>query len=333
MDLPQGGAHARAFDLEAADGPAALHPVGGLRVILRGRIQHSQRGGVLPRPTRLDELGHVALDRQPADAQQVDLDQPEGFHCCQVELGDGDALAAGTHHRYQVGQRTRCHHHSAGVDRQMPRQLEQRLGFVENALELRGSICSPQLCKGRRRHSPFLPELFHARPKPIGQPARHFLGSGGAQPVGLGYVSQGRARPEAVDRPHHGDALLPVDLEYMPDHPVTPPRTQVRVDVRRGGAGRVEEALEVQVQPQRVRAGDAQAVRHQRGGGRPPRGVRHTGTTGEFEQLLHDQEDGLIAHARDHLQLVVEPFSCSRMDGAIQPPGPCLGFAAQVFGG
>ena len=52
----------------------------------------------------------------------------------------------------------------------------------------------------------------------------------------------------------------------MLDDTVPPARTQIGVDVGRGLAGRVEEAFEVQVQAQRVRAGDPQAVRHQGGG-------------------------------------------------------------------
>ena len=90
--------------------------------------------------------------------------------------------------------------------------------------------------------------------------------TGGCQTMGLGDLAQRRAWPEAVDRPDHGHALRPVCIEDVLDDGVTAPRAQVGVDVRWGSAGRVEEALEVQIQTQGIGAGDAQAVRHQRGG-------------------------------------------------------------------
>ena len=113
VDLAQGGAHARAFDLEAADRPAAFDPVGGLPGRPAG-VDSSTASGLAYSPGWLvmDELGHIAQHGQAADAQQVDLDQPQRLDRLQVELGDGDALAARAHHRHQVGQRAGRHHHA-----------------------------------------------------------------------------------------------------------------------------------------------------------------------------------------------------------------------------
>ncbi len=42
VDLLERGAHAGAFDLEAADGAPVLDQLGGERVVLRDAIQHLQ---------------------------------------------------------------------------------------------------------------------------------------------------------------------------------------------------------------------------------------------------------------------------------------------------
>ncbi len=139
VDLAQGGAHARAFDLEAADRAAALHPVGGGRVIDRESNSSTASGSGYPSGSLwLDELRHIAQHGQAADAQQVDLDQPQRLDRLQVELGDDHTLAAGAHHRHQVGQRAGRDDHAAGMDREMARQLQQGFGIVEDALVRRG---------------------------------------------------------------------------------------------------------------------------------------------------------------------------------------------------
>ncbi len=96
-----------------------------------------------------------------------------------------------------------------------------------------------------------------ARAKPaLGQLLGQLVGRAGREPVRLGHVPQGRAVAEAVDGRHHRHPVGAKGLEDMLDDLVAPARAQVGVDIRRGGAGRVEEALEIQVQAQRVGAGD-----------------------------------------------------------------------------
>ena len=84
----------------------------------------------------------------------------------------------------------------------------------------------------------------------------------------LGNIPQGRARPVAIDRANHRHPLRAVGVKDVPDDPIPAARAQVGVDIGRGAAGRVEKTLKEQVKPQRVWAGDPQAVRHQRGGRR-----------------------------------------------------------------
>ena len=206
MDLAQGGPHTRAFDLEAADRPAVFHPLGGLRVISRGRIQHYQRGRIFFRLTRLNKLRHIAQHGQAADAEQVDLDQPERLDRIEIELRDRDALAARAHHRHQVSQGAGRHHHTTWVDGQMARQFEQRFGFVEDVPVGGGGIRLAQFSKGRGRFRTFF-AFFHAGPKPIWKLVRHLPHPGCCQTMRLGHIAQGRARPEPVDRPDHRHAL------------------------------------------------------------------------------------------------------------------------------
>ena len=126
------------------------------------------------------------------------------------------------------------------------------------------------------------------------------------QTMRLGYIRQRRAGSVAVDRPHHRDALRSVRIEDMLNDRVSAARTQVGIDVGRRGAGWIEEAFEVQVQPQRVGTGDAQTVRHERGSRRAARRKGHAGFPGKVQDVFDDQEDRLEAHAGDGIQFVIQ---------------------------
>ena len=92
---------------------------------------------------------------------------------------------------------------------------------------------------------------------------------------------------------------------------------QIGIDVGRGGAGGVEEAFEVQVEPQRVGTGDAEAVRHERGRRRAARRKGHARFPGEVQDVLDDQEDRLEARAGDGIQFVIQTLLNGGRDLAV----------------
>ena len=148
-----------------------------------------------------------------------------------------------------------------------------------------------------------------------------------------GSIGEGRTWPKAVDGAHHGHALFAIYIKDMFDDLVPPPRTQIGVDIGGCGARRVEETLEIQVERQRIGAGDAQAMRHQGRGRRATRGIGHTLLAGKIEQLLHDQEDRFKAPLSDDGKLMFEAPADWRGNFTIEVPGALFGFLAQVLGG
>ncbi len=245
----------------------------------------------------------------------------------QVELGDQDAFGGQLGGR-QVGHLRGGDDHAAGVDREMAGQADQRLGLAEDELVERGGIALGQLGKGGVVRLEAVGRTVPALRQAFGQLAD----LGGRQAMGLGDLAQRRAAAEAVDRADHGHpvgAEAPVDEV---DHLVAAAGAQVGVDIGRGAAGRVQEALEIQVQAHRVGGGDAQAVGGQRRGGRAARGDRDAALAGKADDLLHHQEEGLVAELLDHRQLVLQAGLDGGV-GAVQAQGASLGFVAQGLDG
>jgi hypothetical protein len=84
--------HAAGFELEHGGGPARLQQLEGGRVVHRQLFQFDGLFAGLP-PLAVDRLHGPVDDRQRAQAEEVELDQADGFHVVLVELGD-DAAAA-----------------------------------------------------------------------------------------------------------------------------------------------------------------------------------------------------------------------------------------------
>jgi hypothetical protein len=101
--------HAAAFELEHGD---------RLRLLQRGincGIVQRQAGNVERHlagdgTSRVDRLDRPVDDRQRAQAEEVELDQADGFDVILVELGDDAIVAAFAVERGEIGQRFRRDH-------------------------------------------------------------------------------------------------------------------------------------------------------------------------------------------------------------------------------
>ncbi len=115
---------ARRFDLEAAQG------LGRADQLVRGPVArwHLRRVVQVELPPRAtadlrDRVGHRGLHPH---AQHVQFEQPELLHVVFVELGHGEALAAGGHHRRTGEQGVVGEQHPARVHGDPARQRVQR---------------------------------------------------------------------------------------------------------------------------------------------------------------------------------------------------------------
>ena len=219
LDLAQRGAHAGAFDLEAADGAALAHGFTGQGIVFGDGSQEIQTrlaclGQAAPQSAAL-VIGYITQYTQTADAEQIHLDQPQALDRLQVELGDEHTLGSQQGGR-QIGQASRGNDHAAGMDRQVVGLSDQGSRLAKNFLVLGRWVFLGQTgvrivvrCVGIRRAVPALREAFcQGADLP------------GGQPIGFGHLAQRRAAAETVDGADHGDALAPETLVDEVDDPI-----------------------------------------------------------------------------------------------------------------
>ena len=150
-------------------------------------------------------------------------------------------------------------------------------------------------------------------------------------PVGLGerHVQHARHVPDHRLRLHRAegddlrDVLAAVLARHVLDDLAAPPLAEVDVDVGQRHALGVQEALEDEVELDRVDVGDAQAVRDEAAGGRPaPRPDRDALLPRVPDEVPDDQEVARVLHPLDHLDLVREPRRRSPRACASARPAP-----------
>ena len=131
--------------------------------------------------------------------------------------------------------------------------------------------------------------------------------------VGIRHVER------APDVPHHGlrlhrpegddlrDVLAAVLARDVVDHFAASPLAEVHVDIGQRHALGVQEALEDEIELERIDVGDAHAPRHERAGCRSSsRSNRNTFLTRVADEVPDDEEVPRVPHLVDHLDLVLE---------------------------
>ena len=244
---------------------------------------------------------------QGLQAQHVDLEHPDLLEAHHVVLRDDRVgFLRGEAHRDVVGERPRSDHHACGVHRGVAGQALDPGAEVEDladALVLagEGSELRRALRRLRERH-------VHALPPRRDQLAEtvHFPRLHPQRPRHIAERGPGFQRAEGDDL---ADRVPPVALADVLDHLAPPLEAEVEVDVRHRDALRVEEPLEQQVERERVDVGDAERMGHERSGRRAaPRPHGNPPVLRRLDDVVHDQEVAGVPRARDHPQLVVEPF-------------------------
>ena len=264
LRLAQQLAHARALELEDAVRRAvAEHPV-GLRIVQRDRVD-VEVDALGP----LDLLQRVVDQRQRAEAQEVHLQQADPLDLLHVPLGR-EFVALPLVERRVVGDRPRRDDDAGGVHRGVARHPLEAPADVEDLLHLR--VLGRHVLEDR-----VLVERLVQRHVERG---RDLLGD--AVDVGVRHVQR------AADVAHDGlrlhraegddlrDVLAAVLAGDVVDDFAAAALAEVDVDVGHRHALGIQEALEDEVEVDRIDVGDAHATRR-RAIRRPSRGPGPTG--------------------------------------------------------
>ena len=174
-----------------------------------------------------------------------------------------------------------------------------------DVLELGGELPGVEAARGRGG----LPQ-----PGRLGE-VRHALGLAaglvGRHAEGPERLVEGRAAAEVLQLADEGRAGLAraVALEDVAQDLVAAPRVEIDVDVRRVGPAAVEEALEVEVELDRVDVGQAEEPAQEGRGPRAAQVVEDAAAAGELDDVVDDQEVGAEARLLDGGELAAGPLA------------------------
>ena len=305
--------HAGGFELEHGDRLRLLQQ------LVRRRVVQRQRGDVQRRlagfrAARVDRFHRPVDDGQRAQAEEVELHQTDRLDIVLVVLGDHAAAAGFAVQRGEIGERGRRDHHAAGVLAgvarevfQAQRQVDQRVGVL---------VLRVGVAEFAHDTIGLLLRLLR-QPQRIGQgqverPRRDHLGqlvdlavTHAEHAAGIAQHRLGRHRAVGDDL---ADLVATVLARDVVDHLVAAVHAEVDVEVGHRHAFGVEEALEQQVELQRVEIGDFQRPGDQRAGaGTAARAHRNAVLLAPVDEVRDDQKVAGKAHLDDDVQLALEP--------------------------
>ena len=283
----------------------------------------------------LDQPCSLAHDRQGAEAEEVDLEQPDRLQDREFVLrnGAGHRGFAAAHDRGVVGQLAVRHDHGSRMDAGVAGDPFQLHGCVEQFFD--------PLFLGVK-----IDQLLAVKFVPLGQAVldRHRLARdpwdqfgqivhlGQIHPLGAANIPHGRLGFHPVEGRNLGDLGFAIFLDRITDHLLTLVVGVIQVEVRHGDAAGVEKALKDQVVLERVDAGDACAVGDQRASPRPPHIPPDVAAARKIAQIRHDQIIDIKAHGVDGAQLTLFAFLHLRLcrTRAVKPLHAFLGQLAQI---
>ncbi len=310
--------HRAALELEDPDRVAPRQHREDLLVVERQVVEI----GPLTGP-RLDEVARALEDREVAEPEEVDLEQPERLDAVHLVLGDDrrvvdPTLAVGLALDGQVlDERLFGDHDGRGVDAVLAPQALEATRHLDGSLDRDVLVAHPsQLGRGGVAVL-MLGELLEARGQrgvATHDERRHRLGDPVPQGVVVAEdprgVAHGRARLDGRERHDLGDVVGAVALRGVLDDLRAVPLVEVEIDVGHLFSARVQESLEHQVVADRVEVDDAQAVRDTAARRGPSSGAdTDLGLTSKSDEVPHDEEVRGEPHLRDHRELVVEPLA------------------------
>ena len=281
LEPGQGGHLGPALDLEHPDRVGrAQHLVDGRLLGQLGQVDLDPVGGT-------DQVDGVVQGREHPQAEQVELDQPDGGAVVLVPLQDAAVLHGRPLDRADLDHRPVADHHAAGVDPEVAREaldLSCQLHDLLGDLVLDGGLDRP--------------------------PGVHLLGPGvelaGRVPEGPAHVAHGRAGLVGDHVGDLGGPVAAVALVDVLDDLLAAAGLDVQVDVGRPVALRGQEPLEQQAEGDGVGLGDPDGVADGRVGRRAPALAVDVGAAAELHDVPDDQEVAGEAELLDHGQLVVD---------------------------
>ena len=321
-------AHALAFQLEHADRVAAREHLVGLAVaelhLLAGAHGKAARG---------EQLLGLGDDGQRLEAEEVELHEADRFGVLVVELAGGQVRLLVVIERHQLGQRAVADDDAGGVGGGVAVEAFQLLRHLEQA---RDALVAPdqvaQLWIGVHRL---------AQRDLLARLVRHHLADAIDEIVAhlqhAADVAQAGPRRQRAEGDDLGDAVLAVFALDVADDLTAPLLAEVDVEVRHRDAFRVQEALEHQIEAQRIERGDVERPGDDGGRARTAHADRNPLSPRPLHEVGNDQEVALEPHADDDVQLVVETLEIllARFEQRIglQPLGQALMREAAQFVG
>ena len=293
----QGGHLGPALDLEHPNGVgSADHVVDGLVLVQACQVDlGSLVGG--------HQVQSVVQGTEHAQAQQVELDQPNRGTVLLVPLQDAAVSHAPPLHRAHLGHRPVADDHATGVDAEVPGGVAQLVG--QGSHVGRDPGWNRSTAGGR-------PAVGH---RPVGrQPTLQALGEGvlltRVVPQCPGRVAHRRAGPVGDDVGHLGGVPTAVAAIHVLDDLLPATALDVEVDVGRPVPLRGEEPLEQQAQAHSVGVGDAQRVADRRVGRRSPSLAEDPLPPAELHDVPHHEEVPGESECGDDVQLPVDLGPC-----------------------
>ena len=244
------------------------------------------------------QVDHAVQRLEHAEAEQVELHQPDGGAVVLVPLQHAAPGHAPPLHRADLDHRPVAQHHAGRVDAEVARPVEhlgRQLGHQRRHAATLRLRTDRFVHRGGRRRPPPVPGVD------AGRPGVHLLGGEAER---LADVAHGRARPVRDDVGHLRRVAAAVALVHVLDDLLAPLRLDVHVDVRRPVTRRREEALEEQPEVDRVDVGDAERVADGRVGRRAAPLAVDVQPLAHLRDVPHHEEVAGEAELADHLELV-----------------------------
>ena len=210
----------------------------------------------------LDLLDRVDDQRQRAQAEEVHLQQADALDLLHRPLG-GDFVAGPLVERRVLGDRPRRDDDAGGVDRRVARHALRAAGRRASSSLTFGSFCSSSLSAGA-----LLERLVERHVERRRDLLGDLVDVGERHLEHAADVADDRLRLHRAEGDDLRDVLAAVLPRDVVDDLAAPPLAEVDVDVGQRHALGIEEALEDQVEVERIDVGDPQAVGDQAAGRR-----------------------------------------------------------------
>src|SRR5690606_35716588 len=251
-------------------------------------------------PALFYEVYSLLQNGECLKAKEVELDEAGSLHLLPVELGDRKIGLRIAIERHQLIERPVANDHSSGMCRCVSIKALQLLGDLQQSGDDRlGVPCLLQLWLAG--------DGFGERYR-IGRVVRYQLAKLVHLPIGhlqhAADVAQHGAGLQLSVRDDLSDPIRPVLLLDVANDLVAPVLTEVDVEVRHRNAFGVEETLEQQAEPQRIKVGDREGPCDERTRARTTsRPDRNALALRPFDDVGHDQEVAWKLHPGDDVHL------------------------------